>query len=100
MMKPDNIFKPGSIKWDLLEDDWSDLTVKQIAEALGVSVYTIYHALHDIEVKTGYVVPHKKGVPGLKKGQELGPFSEETKAKMSRSAKARIARSRGEVAYG
>ena len=36
MDKPKNPYRKGSIIWSIMEGDWEDLTVKQIAEALDI----------------------------------------------------------------
>lgn len=40
---------------------WADLTMKEIAEVLGVSYYSVLDAVRKIEIRTGYKVPHKSG---------------------------------------
>ena len=56
-MKPENPFRKGSMCWALMEEDWSDLTVKQVAEVFGVGTGTVEAALTRIRRKTGYEVP-------------------------------------------
>ena len=64
MVKPENPYEKGSLSWNLMEGDWSDLTVRQIAEVLDVQPSSIYGALKRIQRRTGYVVPHKDGNQG------------------------------------
>lgn len=59
MGKPKNPYREGSIIWSVMEDDWEDLTVKQIAEVLDVLPRYVAESMRRIRVKTGYVVPHK-----------------------------------------
>ena len=61
MSKVNNPFKPNTVAWKLLEDDWSDLTVRQIAEVLDVMSQTVYNAIRRVKKETGYEVPHKAG---------------------------------------
>ena len=61
MSKVNNPFKPNTVAWKLLEDNWSDLTARQIAEVLDVQPDTVYKAIRTIRKKTGYEVPHKAG---------------------------------------
>lgn len=56
MGKPKNPYREGSIIWSVMEGDWEDLTVKQIAEVLPSAAS---ENMRRIRVKTGYVVPHK-----------------------------------------
>lgn len=65
--KGPNPFRPRTMVWALYEEDWSDLTVHQIAEVFASSDESVYAAMHLIKRKTGYMVPHvrlsSKGVP-------------------------------------
>ena len=65
--KGPNPFRPRTMVWALYEEDWSDLTVHQIAEVFASSDSTIYAAMRLIKRKTGYRVPHvrlsSKGEP-------------------------------------
>lgn len=65
--KGPNPFRPRTMVWALYEEDWSDLTVHQIAEVFASSDESIYAAMLLIKRKTGYMVPHvrlsSKGVP-------------------------------------
>lgn len=58
MNKPKNPYREGSIIWSVMEGDWEDLTVKQIAEVLDVLPSAVSESMRRIRVKTGYVVPH------------------------------------------
>lgn len=51
--------KKGTIAWALMNDDWSDLTVKQIAEVLGVSYDTVWTVLYRLK-QEGITIPHRK----------------------------------------
>ena len=64
MVKPENPYEKGTLSWNLMEDDWSDLTVRQIAEVLDIQPSSIYCALKRIQKRTGYAVPHKDGTQG------------------------------------
>ena len=64
MVKPENPYEKGTLSWSLMEDDWSDLTVRQIAEVLDVMPGSIYCALKRIQRRTGYAVPHQDGTQG------------------------------------
>ena len=61
MAKVNNPFKPNTVAWKLLEDDWSDLTARQIAEVLDVQPLAVYRALQAVRKETGYEVPHNPG---------------------------------------
>lgn len=67
--KPKNPYPPRSIPWALMEEDWSDLTVNQIAEVFGEEVEprAIYRYIASIEHRTGYVVPFKRCPSGRKR---------------------------------
>lgn len=64
MVKPENPYEKGSLSWNLMEGDWSDLTVRQIAEVLDVTPGGVYSALKRIRYRTGYAVPHQNGNQG------------------------------------
>lgn len=53
-----NPYEPGSVKWALVEEDWSDLTVGEIAEVFDMDARYIRRCISGIRQKTGYVVPH------------------------------------------
>lgn len=67
--KQKNPYPPRSIKWALIEEDWSDLTVNQIAEVFGdeVGPKDIHRYMGSIKHRTGYVVPFKRCPPGRKR---------------------------------
>lgn len=68
--KGPNQFRPRTMVWALYEEDWSDLTVHQIAEVFASSDESVYAAMYLIKRKTGYMVPHvrlsSKGAPVCK----------------------------------
>lgn len=64
MVKPANPYKRGTLSWNLMEGDWADLTVRQIAEVLDVMPHSINEAMLRIKRKTGYEVPHKQANRG------------------------------------
>lgn len=49
----------GSVPWSLIHDDWSDLTVDQIAEILCVQPSTVHYAIVSLR-KEGIDVPYTK----------------------------------------
>lgn len=57
-MKPTNPYKKGSTIWKVMEGDWEDLTVRQIAEVLDVKYSTVRTCITRIKRQTGYDVPH------------------------------------------
>lgn len=59
MVKPANPYKRGTLSWNLMEGDWEDLTVRQIAEVLDIMPNSVNGALLQIKKKTGYEVPHR-----------------------------------------
>lgn len=66
-----NPYEYRSIKWALMEEDWSDLTVAQIAEVFGddVEPRDIRRYIAAIEARTGYIVPYKRSKAGRKRGK-------------------------------
>lgn len=56
MSKPENPFKPRSMIWALLAEDWSDLTVRQVAEVFDTTEPSVYAAIRTILNRTGYKV--------------------------------------------
>lgn len=68
--KGPNPFRPRTMVWALYEEDWSDLTVHQIAEVFSTMPETVYAAIRVIRKKTGYSVPYvhlsRKGEPVCK----------------------------------
>lgn len=59
-------YRPRSMKWALVHEDWSDLTIEQIAEVFGVSKETIHSCISKIR-KDGYNVEYKHCKPGRKR---------------------------------
>lgn len=57
MKKPQNPYEANGFYWNLFEGDWSDLTLREIAEVLGESKSFTQKAIVDIRKKTGYQVP-------------------------------------------
>lgn len=51
-------YKPRTMLWALVNEDFSDLTVKQIAEVFGTSAHHVYVSIKRIEEQTGYKVPY------------------------------------------
>ena len=66
--KPRNPYPPRSIQWALMEEDWSDLTVSQIAEVFGEEVEPrdIRRYIAAIKKRTGYAVSWKRSRAGRK----------------------------------
>ena len=60
MDKPENPYNKGTRIWSVMEGDWEDLTVPQIAEVLDTTPSTINSYIVMIKKKTGYKVPHKR----------------------------------------
>lgn len=56
--KGPNPFRPRTMVWALYEEDWSDLTVHQIAEVFASSDESVYAAIRKVKQVTGYRVPH------------------------------------------
>lgn len=59
-------FQKGSVKWCLTNDDWSDLTIPEIAEVLGFSEHSISSKISELK-NSGIIVPYKKMKPRRKK---------------------------------
>lgn len=51
-------YKSRTMRWALMNEDFSDLTVKQIAEVFNTSTPVVYAAISQIKVQTGYKVPY------------------------------------------
>ena len=61
MVEPDKIpYKKGGLAYNLMVDDWSDLTAAQIAEVLGCPGQSVRATILNIYKKTGYQVPYVK----------------------------------------
>lgn len=56
--KGPNPFRPRTMIWALYEEDWSDLTVPQIAEVFSTSPETVHSAISKVKQVTDYRVPH------------------------------------------
>lgn len=61
MDKPKNPYRKGSLIWSVMEGDWEDLTVTQIAEVLGAMPNSISSNIAAIKRETGYDVPRASG---------------------------------------
>lgn len=59
MVIPVSYYKEGTVAWCLLNDDWSDLNVTEIAEVLGANKRTVSSTISIIKRDTGYCVPHR-----------------------------------------
>ncbi len=57
---PENPYRRGSLIWSIMEGDWGDLTVSQIAEVMDCSRHTVVYYLSQIKRETGYAVPHTR----------------------------------------
>ena len=51
-----NPYRPRSMLWALVEEDFSDLTAQQIAEVFDTSDKVVYQAMTRIRHETGYSV--------------------------------------------
>lgn len=58
MKKPDNPYPKGPLIWSVMEGDWEDLTMEQIAEVMGSTYKAISSSITRIKKETGYRVPH------------------------------------------
>ena len=59
-MKPKNPYRKHTLLWSLMECDWSDLTMDQIAEVLYTTPHQVSSYCARIKKKTGYIVPYRK----------------------------------------
>lgn len=59
--KPNNPYRKGSLIWSLMDGDFSDLTVAQIAEVFDATVMSIRDAIWKIRHDTGYDIPRTDG---------------------------------------
>lgn len=66
MDKPKNPYQKGTLVWSVMEGDWEDLRVVQIAEVLDTTPNNIGAYISKIRKETGYSVPHFVGRPGRK----------------------------------
>lgn len=62
--KPKNPFRKDTLAWQLMEGDWEDLTVPQIAEVLAADVETVRTTIHRVKKEASYTVPYKKRPKG------------------------------------
>lgn len=60
MKKPDNTYTRDTIIWSVMEGDWEDLTVAQIAEVLDARPDAVKGAIYRIKREKGWDVPHVK----------------------------------------
>lgn len=58
MDKPMNPYRKGSLIWSIMEGDWEDLTVDQIAEVLDRDPLIVARAIYRIKKETGYQIPY------------------------------------------
>lgn len=58
MEKKPNPYRKGTMIWALYEEDWSDLTIEQIAEVFSTSEQSVIMSMRQIIKQTGYRVPH------------------------------------------
>lgn len=56
--KVQNPYRPRTMRWALIEEDWSDLTLRQIADVFGCADTSVSMAMQDIYKRTGYRVPY------------------------------------------
>lgn len=61
--KPKNPFDPASVMYQLYEGDFSDKTVKEIAEYFDELPQSIYARISIIQRRTGWKIPYKKRPP-------------------------------------
>lgn len=79
-MKPENPFREGTLIWEVMEGDWEDLTVNQIAEVLDTTPQQISVYIAIIKRKIGYTIPRKAAVtPFTGPEDEDGPTEAEEK---------------------
>lgn len=57
----ENPYRPGTLKYLLLDGNWSKLTPRQIAERTYYQPAAVRSALHQIYQETGHRVPHVDG---------------------------------------
>lgn len=60
-------FRPRSAIWALANEDWSDLTIPQIAEVLDIEETTVSNYIHKLKKEHDIIVAHVKIPPGRKK---------------------------------
>lgn len=64
--KPVCPYRKGTIRYRLMTEDWSRMTISQIADELQSSDAGIEQAIYAIKQNSGYVVPYLR-VPGGRK---------------------------------
>ena len=60
----------NSVPWALTHDDWSDLTIEQIAEVLSVSERTVANAIANLK-KKGIVIEYVRERGGRPKREDI-----------------------------
>lgn len=50
---PKNPFTPGTMRAALYEEDFSDLTIEQIAEVFNSTINAVHSAMTEVRTKTG-----------------------------------------------
>lgn len=100
MSKPENPFTPRSMVWALMEEDWSDLTLQQIAEVFDSSVMSVKASIKVIKKKTGYSVSYTKVPSGVPKGGSTGPRSELGRQHIQEEARRRAEKRREALGSG
>lgn len=92
--KPENPYSKETLIWSVMEGDWADLTIEQIAEVLSTSPHCIRSCINKIRVATGYEVPRERGVPGPKKDpddvEKYASPETKTRKKAQRKAKKKV----------
>lgn len=81
MEKPDNPYKPGTILYRLLDEDWSRKSIFRIVDELESTEISIRNCIYLIKRKTGYKVPflHVSRIPKQKRGDCHISLSEQPK---------------------
>lgn len=64
--KPENPYRKGTLIWAVMEGDWEDLTIEQIADVMDSTKISVYSSIRRIKQETGYDVPHIGRKPGRK----------------------------------
>lgn len=59
-------FKKGTLRYALMDSDWSDLTTNEIAEVLDCKEPSVRDAIKNIKLITGFIVPYKHKPSGRK----------------------------------
>lgn len=60
-------FRPRSAIWALANEDFSDLTISQIAEVLGIEPTTVNNYIHKLKKEYGITVAYVHVPPGRKR---------------------------------